>query len=272
MCVWCRLVYEWLWREMFQPIWNWITQTWQQCTQQPCNWWCLCCNKWFCWIALIVLAILTVILMIILYAIVTVVCGVCFIGCILLCIFFWISRQTPVDNCLNWCNSGRLAPWDRDPPVDPQPPGGGVSGGGSVSGNKSHSIPSASTKVPSGTIKVWSATQLLELSRWKMILLRPQRVCLELPELSSEECSWWQSRFNHYLAVCGCKEGAVVLLATIIAFVSYSLVVQSFNLVLGAALILGGALLGKLMSILNAQVRLSILSHQLWRKCENNGR
>ncbi len=281
MCLWCRLVYEWLLREIFQPMLDWVTETWRQCTQQPCNWWCLCCNKWFCWLLLIILAILIIILIIIVYAVVTVVCGVCFVVCFLLCIFFWISQQTPIENCLNWCNTGRLAPWDRDRPVDPQEPpseiqppvgpGGGVSGGGSVSRYSPRSMLTAGVMISPGALRVGSAAQLQELARWKTMLLRPRRVCLELPGLSSEERSWWQSRLNHHLAACGCKEGAAMLAITIVAFVSYCLVFQSLNLVLGAALILGGALLGKLAGMLNAQVRLSILSRQLWVKCDGNG-
>ena len=30
----------------------------QQCREQECNWWCLCCNKWFCWLATIILSVL----------------------------------------------------------------------------------------------------------------------------------------------------------------------------------------------------------------------
>src|SRR5882672_3027570 len=26
------------------PVMGWA----ERCLEQPCNWWCLCCNKWFC--------------------------------------------------------------------------------------------------------------------------------------------------------------------------------------------------------------------------------
>ena len=26
----------------------------ERCLEQPCNWWCLCCNKWFCALAWVV--------------------------------------------------------------------------------------------------------------------------------------------------------------------------------------------------------------------------
>lgn len=31
----------------------------QQCREQECNWWCLCCNKWFCWLVTLILRVLT---------------------------------------------------------------------------------------------------------------------------------------------------------------------------------------------------------------------
>ena len=30
----------------------------QQCREQECNWWCLCCNKWFCWLITLILKVI----------------------------------------------------------------------------------------------------------------------------------------------------------------------------------------------------------------------
>lgn len=42
----------------------WRTQA-TRCREQPCQWLCLCCNKWFCWLVDILVRILTIILQII---------------------------------------------------------------------------------------------------------------------------------------------------------------------------------------------------------------
>ncbi len=44
-------------------IGNWVNQNVQQqveqCIEQDCNWWCLCCNKWFCFLVWVVVTIVT---------------------------------------------------------------------------------------------------------------------------------------------------------------------------------------------------------------------
>lgn len=122
MCFWCERVYSWLSRELWEPVRRWFIDTVRRCDRQPCNWWCLCCNKWFCWLVVLIATIIVFIVYIIIITIVTVVCGVCFIVCFVLCIFFWISRQTPMENCLNWCQRAQLDPWEVNDPTDPQEP------------------------------------------------------------------------------------------------------------------------------------------------------
>jgi hypothetical protein len=41
-------VRRWVEREVRRPIEVWRQQQEQQCREQECNWWCLCCNKWIC--------------------------------------------------------------------------------------------------------------------------------------------------------------------------------------------------------------------------------
>lgn len=36
-----------------------VVVPWRMCSASPCSWWCLCCNRWLCWIALILVAIIT---------------------------------------------------------------------------------------------------------------------------------------------------------------------------------------------------------------------
>lgn len=51
----CSEARRWVEREVRRPIERVRVGFERQCQQQSCNWWCLCCNKWFCWIAAIIL-------------------------------------------------------------------------------------------------------------------------------------------------------------------------------------------------------------------------
>ena len=46
-----------------QEIGSWVdqnvSQQLEQCMERPCNWWCLCCNKWLCAIAWVIVTITT---------------------------------------------------------------------------------------------------------------------------------------------------------------------------------------------------------------------
>ncbi len=138
MCMWCQIVMQWIWEQVWNPVYRWATELITRCNRQPCNWWCLCCNKWFCWLFAIIVLIIVLVVSIILTIIAAIVCAACYIVCSLgVCIIFWVFTQTPVGNCIDWCHTGELEPWDKEPPVDPQEPlapddlrkpGGGVSG------------------------------------------------------------------------------------------------------------------------------------------------
>lgn len=45
----CEEVHEW--------IENWVEQEIQKCKQKKCKKWCLCCNKWFCWIEIVLVKV-----------------------------------------------------------------------------------------------------------------------------------------------------------------------------------------------------------------------
>src|SRR5258708_11710684 len=36
-----------------------VDQQLEQCVEQDCNWWCLCCNKWFCFLVWVIVTIVT---------------------------------------------------------------------------------------------------------------------------------------------------------------------------------------------------------------------
>ena len=49
--------------QVCHDIGSWVNQNVQQqveqCVEQDCNWWCLCCNKWFCFLVWIVVTLVT---------------------------------------------------------------------------------------------------------------------------------------------------------------------------------------------------------------------
>jgi len=53
----CNTINEWIEENVAQPVERWIDQLEQTCQQQSCNWWCLCCNKWLCWLVWIVVKV-----------------------------------------------------------------------------------------------------------------------------------------------------------------------------------------------------------------------
>jgi len=55
----CTEVQEWVEEEIEQPVETFVNQLQQVCEEQDCNWWCLCCNKWLCWLAWVVVRVVT---------------------------------------------------------------------------------------------------------------------------------------------------------------------------------------------------------------------
>lgn len=53
----CNEIKEWIEEQIEQPVERWLDQLQQTCQQQDCNWWCLCCNKWLCWLVWIVVKV-----------------------------------------------------------------------------------------------------------------------------------------------------------------------------------------------------------------------
>lgn len=77
---------------------TWMVQTWSQCRQQSCNWWCLCCNRWLCWIALIIVTIFVAIFWLLL----VIIGFLLFVICVLLCLIGYLLL---VGFELSLCNS-----------------------------------------------------------------------------------------------------------------------------------------------------------------------
>ncbi|MDP3642921.1 MAG: hypothetical protein Q8S54_06980 [Bacteroidota bacterium] len=54
----CREVQEWIEEQVEKPIEEWENRQERRCREQDCNWWCLCCNKWFCWLVWILVKVI----------------------------------------------------------------------------------------------------------------------------------------------------------------------------------------------------------------------
>ncbi|MDT8385241.1 MAG: hypothetical protein RRB22_12590 [Gammaproteobacteria bacterium] len=50
MAQYCKDVQEWIEEKIEKPIDEWIEKRVKKCKKKKCKKWCLCCNKWFCWI------------------------------------------------------------------------------------------------------------------------------------------------------------------------------------------------------------------------------
>lgn len=57
----CTQAQRWL-EELRTELENWQHQQQTRCREQECNWWCLCCNKWFCWLVDVLVSIISVII------------------------------------------------------------------------------------------------------------------------------------------------------------------------------------------------------------------
>ena len=55
----CKEVQDWVEEQIEQPIESWENQLEKRCREQDCDWWCLCCNKWFCWLVWVLVKVIT---------------------------------------------------------------------------------------------------------------------------------------------------------------------------------------------------------------------
>jgi hypothetical protein len=92
-----------------------ISTLWNACSAQSCSWWCLCCNKWLCWLVVIALAIIYAALLVLASVIIVLVVPLCYFVCLILVILLAIGRS-PTPNCF----MDDVAP-PPPPPPDPLP-------------------------------------------------------------------------------------------------------------------------------------------------------
>lgn len=72
----CENIGQWVEEKVWQPIEEWVSREERRCREQDCNWWCACCNKWFCWIVSVVVKIVTWVLITVVKWVVSLVCKI----------------------------------------------------------------------------------------------------------------------------------------------------------------------------------------------------
>jgi hypothetical protein len=55
----CREIEEHIEETVWEPVEEWVERREERCRQRSCRRWCLCCNKWFCWIETFLVKVVT---------------------------------------------------------------------------------------------------------------------------------------------------------------------------------------------------------------------
>jgi hypothetical protein len=72
----CERFNVWVEEKVRQPLERWISSEERRCREEACNWLCLCCNKWFCWIVFVVIRVITWILITVVKWVVHLICKI----------------------------------------------------------------------------------------------------------------------------------------------------------------------------------------------------
>lgn len=71
-------------RVWFEDHWNYyVTGPWNWCSRNPCTVWCLCCDRWLCWIGVILIAIIVITVFVLIEIFVFIFAIICEILCII---------------------------------------------------------------------------------------------------------------------------------------------------------------------------------------------
>lgn len=54
----CEKVKRWFEEKVRQPVEKWTSRQERRCRKKSCKWWCLCCNKWFCWLVVLIVKVI----------------------------------------------------------------------------------------------------------------------------------------------------------------------------------------------------------------------
>jgi hypothetical protein len=74
MSTYCREVHERIEEKVERRAEQWVEGSVRKCKERDCNWWCGCCNKWFCWLEVVFKKIVTVVFVTVVKWVVRVIC------------------------------------------------------------------------------------------------------------------------------------------------------------------------------------------------------
>lgn len=76
MALICREIVEQLEETVWEPVEEWVEKREKKCKKKKCKKWCLCCNKWFCWIETFLEKVVTWVVKQVINLVVRVVCEI----------------------------------------------------------------------------------------------------------------------------------------------------------------------------------------------------
>jgi len=103
-------------RSMVVALWGEVSALWRQCSAQTCRWWCLCCNKWVCWLVTVLLAVLLAVLVVVYAVFSVIVATTCWGTCFLLFMIVLMTNRGDVSFSCLWAPAGPPADPTRDGP------------------------------------------------------------------------------------------------------------------------------------------------------------
>jgi hypothetical protein len=103
-------------KQMWTQFANTITGFLNECSSPPCTWWCLCCNKWLCWVVVIILAIIYFFILVAISIFTLILVPVCWGTCFLIAILIALGRGN-VPNCFIYSSPSPPSPTAPSPPL-----------------------------------------------------------------------------------------------------------------------------------------------------------
>jgi hypothetical protein len=76
MSVYCKEIHDRIEEKVEKPVEQWVEKRRQKCKQRKCKKWCLCCNKWLCWIEVFLEKVITWVLITVVKWVVRLVCEI----------------------------------------------------------------------------------------------------------------------------------------------------------------------------------------------------
>lgn len=76
MSEYCREVQERIEEKVEKPVEEWVEKRRRKCKKKKCKKWCLCCNKWFCWIETFLEKVVTWVVVTVVKWVIRVVCEI----------------------------------------------------------------------------------------------------------------------------------------------------------------------------------------------------